>query len=626
MNIILWVANQKLAVVRFSSCGFALAQDYEFTIHCTGENLKTPPEYLELSAHLQIASINIHGIISKVTGPDLYNCYAFTLRSPLNKLQYHKHSRIFVDKNITEITSEILNTYYIKHQFQLTNKYPRRDMFVQYSETDFEFLQRNLAYFGIFHAFYAEKLTLTDTLNKLPPWQGKNGNKLWLELATATSTTTTLLSQAVNLHAYNYKTPDLALTATATASPPGKGCQHIYSETCQDQAECIRIARIRGEAIAWHAAITTLTTDHSTLLPGQLLTLCNHPITDYNGKYRVIAVNSTSNKPGAYKNNIQIIPATVPFRSSYKSRIIPGIHTAKIHAPTPNKINLDRQGRYQILFPFTTTPSSYLRLLQPLAGKYYGIHFPLPHNTTILYTFLNGNPNQPILLGTIPSSLYPSPVTNKNPTQNIIRTPAGNELIMDDNKQHPKITIATPELDNRLVLDATPNCNNIAITSKHNPIAINSNKDLSQQSKAADLSMHCKNHQVICDTYKITTAQYDINYQAKHNIIIKAKNNIAISCQNKITYQSGANTMFAANNSWQMQVKNANFTVTGHDIYCRSKNNMSFIATNGSLTLGNKMAKIIIHPQGTIHIMARVINIKTSKYIISSNSCNMQQT
>ena len=56
---------------------------------------------------------------------------------------------------------------------------------------------------------------------------------------------------------------------------------------------------------------------------------------------------------------------------------------------------------------------------------------------------IDGNPNKPVGIGTVPNANTVSPVASKNKAQSVIRTAGGNEMVMDDTADKQKVTINT---------------------------------------------------------------------------------------------------------------------------------------------------------------------------------------
>ena len=102
---------------------------------------------------------------------------------------------------------------------------------------------------------------------------------------------------------------------------------------------------------------------------------------------------------------------------------VSGVLTARIETTGGDYAYLDDQGRYRLKSLFdnadtkTGEASHPVRMLQHLAGANYGIHFPLHAGTEVLITCLNGDPDRPIILGSVSNPATQSPVTSANASQ-----------------------------------------------------------------------------------------------------------------------------------------------------------------------------------------------------------------
>ncbi|OWT59097.1 type VI secretion system Vgr family protein [Candidimonas nitroreducens] len=119
---------------------------------------------------------------------------------------------------------------------------------------------------------------------------------------------------------------------------------------------------------------------------------------------------------------------------------------------------MDELGRYKVRFCFPrklytgTNNSAWLRMATPYAGgasstdlklKPAGQHFPLREGTEVLISFINGDPDRPVIVAALPNSEAPSVVTSKNASEHLLQTPSGNVLALRDNLLRPPA--ANPE-------------------------------------------------------------------------------------------------------------------------------------------------------------------------------------
>ncbi|MEM1034632.1 MAG: type VI secretion system tip protein VgrG [Myxococcota bacterium] len=130
---------------------------------------------------------------------------------------------------------------------------------------------------------------------------------------------------------------------------------------------------------------------------------------------------------------------------------IKGMLTGIIDAAGPGQYaEVDDMGRYKVRFMFDTSgpdggkASRPVRMMQPHAGGGYGMHFPLRGGVEVLITFIDGDPDRPIIAGTVPNPQTPSPVSAANARRNVLRTGAGNEMNIDDTVGSERIKFTVP--------------------------------------------------------------------------------------------------------------------------------------------------------------------------------------
>ena len=92
---------------------------------------------------------------------------------------------------------------------------------------------------------------------------------------------------------------------------------------------------------------------------------------------------------------------------------------------------IDPEGRYLVRLLFDAAGSGErrasrpIRMAQPLAGPGYGVHFPLRPGTEVVIAFVDGDPDRPIVVGSVPNQITPSPVVRANSVESRIKTESG---------------------------------------------------------------------------------------------------------------------------------------------------------------------------------------------------------
>jgi type VI secretion system secreted protein VgrG len=71
-------------------------------------------------------------------------------------------------------------------------------------------------------------------------------------------------------------------------------------------------------------------------------------------------------------------------------------------------------------------------MAQPHAGPNYGHHHPLKPGTEVLIGFIDGDPDRPIILATVPNPVTPSPVAANSAPAHRIKTATGILIEMKD--------------------------------------------------------------------------------------------------------------------------------------------------------------------------------------------------
>jgi type VI secretion system secreted protein VgrG len=104
-----------------------------------------------------------------------------------------------------------------------------------------------------------------------------------------------------------------------------------------------------------------------------------------------------------------VIPGAVPFRAE---RVTPrpkvqGVHTAVVTGPVGTRIHTDAYGRVKVHFHWDRegrrdgTSSAWVRVLQLTSGPSSGVVFIPEVDDEVLVSFVEGDPSQPFVLGSL---------------------------------------------------------------------------------------------------------------------------------------------------------------------------------------------------------------------------------
>ena len=409
--------------------------------------------------------------------------FAVTLVPRAWALTRTHRSELFLDRSVPQILAERLSGAGFEEgrDFVLATRerYPARELVAQYGERDWDFLSRLCEDQGIAFFFQhrdgRDVLVLTDTphafepIPRSPPELRLGSHREPRAAFEVTRTLRRVPGQAL-VHDYNHRAPRLgviAATSTGRGAAVGAWIEHgVHAKTPENAA---RLSRVRAEELAAaHDEISGKSTE-MTLRAGATAVLVDdsgdeHPLLLTKVVHRSCLPGEASlGGTRTLHNEFTAIPAGVPYRPPRKTPRpkIPGL----VHAVVDGAMNgphaeLDPAGRYKVRFRYDLSgrgdlqASRPVRMLQPHAGARYGLHFPLRPGTEVLIGFVEGDPDRPVIVGAVPNAETPSPVEQVNQTQNVLRTVAGNELVIEDAAGSERVRIHSPREDTTLQLGA----------------------------------------------------------------------------------------------------------------------------------------------------------------------------
>ncbi len=426
-------------------------------------------------------------IVRAVKGNALY---AMRIVPRLWQLSLGRHSRVFTNKSIPDIIADVLSEEGITDfEMRLAGAYETEEHVTQYRESSLDFIHRWMEREGLYYFFEqtedGEKMVIVDDLSKhekvgpvrYHPASGDMSAGSHFDNFTARATT---LPAQVKLTDYDYTKPSLDVTGSASVSPNGIARVHDSSSGARffTPAAGARYARLRAEELRAEGATSHATGPALGLAPGYVFTLEDHPRSNLNKDYLVTHINHAGyisevasawqqdlrrESDDIYRVDLTAISADLQYRSPSRTTWprIEGYENGIVDGPaTSDYAQVDGHGRYLVKFKFDEgllkdgKASTYVRMMQPHAGAIEGWHFPLRKGTEVVFLFLGGDPDRPVIAGAIPNATTPSPVTSGNNTRNVIQTGGRNRFELEDLAGQQRVTLSTPHANTYLRMGA----------------------------------------------------------------------------------------------------------------------------------------------------------------------------
>ena len=610
----------------------------------------------------------IHGYVSEISHlgalvSDHAEEYQVVIESPLAKLNLTRQNRVFLNLDVKGVLEQVLLSAGLtadSFKFNLKSTYPVREYVVQYNESDFNFFSRLLEHAGLFYNFVQHdklaQLVIQDDSALLPKMAGSGelsyqpitGQVEGKEAVQVLQQAQYYLTKSIKRKDHNYRTPETTLLSEATTSSkiPASGTDYVYGDRAVTLEEGEQLARRRQQAVDWQRAVFVAETNCRGITAGTTLTINGHPLDDNNGDYLVLSVlhqgdqsqafafggsKSAASTAKTYRNELRLIKKDVPYRTPVDTNRIPqvrGVLTAKIETTGGDYAYLDDQGRYRLkpLFDVADTKagesSHPVRMMQPSAGSNYGVHFPLHAGTEVLVACMNGDPDRPVILGSVANPATQSPVTSANASQHTVRTFAGNELTMDDLADSEKINLHTRDQKNILTLDANSDGNLVALRTEEGRAEFYAKKTMHFES-GDSYTLIAGNDQTITveNKHSLQTNKKDISISAGTDIALTAKQNIKLSAEDKdISLSSGQDLIIEAGKNMSVRVSDGDSTIVV------DQGQLSIEATQDITILGQGGGPIqISQGGGTIEISTGGdLTIKASSVEISGSSVSIK--
>ena len=424
----------------------------------------------------------IHGHIRRVIGngitPRGTRLYKLEVVPRLWFLTCTSDCRIFQDQSIPDILQAVFSEQGLTDfEFRIVREdYPRLEYCVQYRETAHDFVSRLMEHVGLFywHEHSADRHLLVIADRNPATDRYEPADNVVVSPRSGYGELQTLDSEcsfrpgrwALNDYDFQAPTKLLRVDAPTTRNVPRMIDHEMYeypgSFTEQDRGRWLSRRRIELEEARQHLVFGTGRA--AGFDPGRRFKV-SAPRGEPEPTYLLTEVRHHAADPGAetggvepsYSNDFVAIPVEAPYRPERLTHkpFVRGTQTATVVGPPGENIHCDMYGRVRVQFHWDRRgqrndhSSCWIRVAQAHAGSYYGSQV-IPHvGHEVVVSFLEGDPDRPLIIGTVPNALTMPPLElPRRKDKTVHRDHGGNKIIMHGKSGLEHLSLASPRAIN----------------------------------------------------------------------------------------------------------------------------------------------------------------------------------
>lgn len=470
-----------------------LSELFEYRVDFQAKEIsKKPDDILGSSVSIVINEKDkprfIHGIIAhfsenavQANDDDQISNYSLIIKPNFWLLTLDKDCKIFQNQTIINIIKQVLKDEGVKDVSDKTSKCGKTKLeyCVQYNESSFDFVSRLMEDAGIFYYFTHEKskhtLVLADSANSCK----KISNQSDVEYLIGANSDIPLnriysarIEAQVNsgeyaMADYNYQKSKTKLMSKLKAKWKGKRV-YEYPGGFLTASDGDNISKIRVQEMEFNHSLFCGASTVTTFNAGASFEF-KHESSKFNGTYVLYSCEtfydykengqmSFHNEFKSFKNDVEFRP----LRRTQKPFI--STQTAKVVCPKGKEMYRNEFAAIKVQFYWDqynkeTEPdkcSCWIRVAQSVAGSAWGV-LQIPRiGQEVIVSFINGNPDQPIITGTVYNDQnktpYPDPEISTIKSVTFEKDKEFNEFRLTDKADKQEIyTHAAKDMNTEIV-------------------------------------------------------------------------------------------------------------------------------------------------------------------------------
>jgi type VI secretion system secreted protein VgrG len=406
--------------------------------------------------------------------------------------------RIFQKMTVIQVIEKVFKDLGF-NDFDLSGvkaKHQEREYWVQYRETDFNFVSRLMEDEGIYYYFRHENGKHTMVLSD------DTGGYFTCKESVVDCPKDELETASVKAHLrgwehsfefksgawahtdYNFKTPTTSLMSTEKTLMKFDLAKKLelydFPAEVIDKEGSKSQSRFRMEELEVDHNVVSASSDCKSFTPGGKFTVGKHRIKSEEKKEYVIHKIHHEAREGSYQtgdisgreyfNHFMCLPSSTSFRPARitPKPIISGIQTAVVTGPAGEEIYPDQYGRVKVQFHWDRegkkdeNTTLWIRCKQNIAGNKWGFMAIPRIGQEVVVEFAEGDPDRPLITGSVynaeqmPHYKLPDEKTKTYIKTNSTKGGEGhNELMFDDKAKEERVYIhAQKNMDVRVLNDS----------------------------------------------------------------------------------------------------------------------------------------------------------------------------
>ena len=566
--------------------------------------------------------------------------YQIEALDPLAILKHKTNQQVFQNQSSQRILEKIFEDANIKSfvNFSLSNSGIEHEYCIQLNESDLDFAKRIMSSEGWFyyveHTKSKPKVIITDSNQSFKEIDGstiyyKDGSIDSTRVISRWQQKSQIGTAHLNFSDHSQELAETFSSDTrnsATESNFSSLESYHFGQGAIDKAQIRNSAKLHMESLDCERSVSSGYSQISALSCGLRFSLAKHPVSELNQDYIITHIvhtieQSESGRNVQYQNKLHAIPKSVPYRPAIINKpTVKGLHCATVTGPSGDEVYSDKKGRIKVQFHWDTlgendeNASCWLPVSQGLASQGFGLHFLPRIGDEVLVQYINGDPDQPIVVGSIYNGANPPPYDS--PTQSGLKTRTtpngsstqGNELRFEDQEDKQEVFLhAEKDLFIDVNNDAKAEIKGLKSTLVEKTLDVSSKENMTFSTEKEFSALSKENFSLASEKDMAMTSKGNLSAASDKNIALEAASNAELTAKSSIKID-GQSIEVSGKTKIELKVGSSKIEIGPSGI----KIDAPQVEISGKAKADIKAAMVAIEGQGKTDIKGALVSVQGS--------------